>query len=108
MARNAALINQLATPGLGSLMAGRWVAGAGQLVLALAGFGMMLAWFVKMMADYYGLISDPQGEPQIRFGMLAAGAVVFAAAWLWALVTSIQIFRSVPKNMPGTPPPRLN
>ena len=34
-ARNAALLNQCATPGLGSLMAGRRLAGIGQLLLAI-------------------------------------------------------------------------
>ena len=106
-ARNAALLNLAATPGLGSLVAGWRVAGIGQLVLALAGFGMMLGWFVKLMRDYFGLISDPHSEPQVSFGWLQAGAAVFAAAWLWSLVTSFQIFRSVPKNLPRTEPPRL-
>ena len=41
-AHNAALLNQLATPGLGSLMAGRWLAGVGQLALAVAGFVMVV------------------------------------------------------------------
>ena len=107
-ARNAALVNLLATPGLGSLMARRWVAGAGQLVFALAGFGMMLVWFARTMRDYYGLISEQQSEPQVHFGLLKAGAAVFASSWLWALVTSIHIFRSVPKNLPGVLPPRMD
>ncbi len=107
-ARNAALVNLLATPGLGSLMARRWVAGGGQLLLAVAGFGLMLGWFVKTMIDYYGLINNQQSEPQTHFGLLKAGAVVFVAAWLWSLVTSIQIFRSVPKTMPTNAPPKLN
>ena len=36
-ARNALLLNQLATPGLGSLLAGRWIAGTGQLLCSVAG-----------------------------------------------------------------------
>jgi len=36
-ARNAALLNQLGTPGLGTLLAGRWVEGILQLFLFLAG-----------------------------------------------------------------------
>lgn len=106
-ARNAALLNLAATPGLGSIMAGRRVAGIGQLILAVAGFGMVLGWFVKLMRDYFSLISDQPGEPQVSFGWLQAGAAVIAAAWLWSLVTSLQIIRSVPKNLPSTTPPRL-
>ena len=48
-AKNAALLNLLATPGLGSLLCGRWIAGAGQLVLCVAGFAVFIVWFVKEM-----------------------------------------------------------
>ena len=44
-ARNAALLNQFGTPGLGSVVAGHRVAGLGQLLLALAGFVMFVGWF---------------------------------------------------------------
>ena len=37
-ARNALLLNQLATPGLGSIAARHWLAGLGQLAVFLAGF----------------------------------------------------------------------
>jgi len=56
-ARNTALVNQLATPGLGSLMAGRWIAGIGQLALALAGFVMVVVWFFEVMIQYYGQVT---------------------------------------------------
>lgn len=107
-ARNAALMNLLATPGLGSIMAGRRLAGVGQLLLALAGFGMITAWFVKLMTDYFGLISDQRGEPQVNFTQLKIGAAVFAASWLWSLVTTVQVFRAMPKNLPCTAPPKLD
>ena len=55
-ARNAALVNQLATPGLGSLMAGRWVAGLGQLAVFLAGFAYFIAWFVRDMKQTFALL----------------------------------------------------
>ena len=64
-ARNAALLNLLATPGLGSLLAGRWIAGTGQLALALAGFTLFLVWFVKIMIQYYGQMcgdAHPRGR----------------------------------------------
>ena len=50
-ARNCALINQLATPGLGSLMGGRIFAGIGQLILAVAGFIMVTGWFIQLFWD---------------------------------------------------------
>lgn len=93
-ARNAALINQLATPGLGSLLAGRWLAGVGQLLLALAGFGLILAWFARLMIRLYQQIEANSSTdlPSIAW-MGEAGAAVFAAAWLWALFTSSSILR---------------
>ena len=106
-ARNAALVNLCATPGLGSLMARRWVAGAGQLILALAGFGLMLGWFVKLMSDYYGMIDDQHSEPKIHWRLLQAGAAVFAVAWLWSLVTSIQLIRAAAKMSPAAELPKL-
>lgn len=91
-ARNAALVNQLATPGLGSLMAGRWVAGIGQLALAVAGFVMLVVWFFEIMVQYYGQIT---GEVRVRpVGWIGeAGAILFVVSWFWALVTSLSLLR---------------
>jgi hypothetical protein len=91
-ARNAALVNQLATPGLGSLMAGRWAAGIGQLVLAVAGFVMVVVWFFEVMIQYYGQVT---GDVQVRsVGWIGeAGAILFVASWFWALATSMSLLR---------------
>jgi hypothetical protein len=48
-------INQFATPGLGSLLCRRWIAGAGQLLLALAGFTLVVGW---MASYFYRRMSD--------------------------------------------------
>ncbi len=93
-ARNAALLNQLATPGLGSLMARRWIAGSGQLFLSLAGFGLIMVWFGQMMLRYYGQISgDSTVHNPVVFTDLVLGAIVFALAWLWSLATSFSLLR---------------
>jgi 4a-hydroxytetrahydrobiopterin dehydratase len=92
-ARNAALLNLLATPGLGSLMARRWVAGSGQLALALLGFGLVTGWFMRVMIGFYGQISG--GETVAadgRLGLLGGG--LFAGAWGWSLVTSLSLLRA--------------
>jgi hypothetical protein len=91
-ARNSFLINQFATPGLGSLMAGRWVAGVGQLILAVIGFCLVVIWFLKLMwqtvQQFNGL------EPRASVAWLGeTGAVFFVAAWLWSLVTSLSLLR---------------
>ena len=91
-ARNAALLNQFATPGLGSLLVGRWIAGTGQLLVALAGFALVMAYFIEEMHQLYGQI---QGDVPVKplGGILAAGAVLFMVAWFWSLVTSISLLR---------------
>ncbi len=96
-ARNAALVNQLATPGLGSLMAGRWVAGSGQLALAVAGFVLVVVWFFKVMIQYYGEIGgDVQPHPVGWIGV--TGGILFVVSWFWALVTSISLFFEARRN----------
>jgi len=91
-ARNAMWLNQLATPGLGSLMARRWIAGGGQLVLSGAGFALVMVWFGKMMIQFYGQISgNVEVHPIGR--ILLAGVILFALAWLWSLWTSFSLLR---------------
>ncbi len=107
-ARNAVLINLLATPGLGTLMAGRLVVGVGQLILALAGFGFIVVWFVALLRQYYGQISgDVPVTPIAWLGQTGAG--LFIAAWCWSLVTSISLVREARRNAPAAfaaiPPP---
>ena len=108
-ARNAALINQLATPGLGSLLAGRRLAGLGQLTLAVAGFVLVILWFLSVLRQFYGMV---EGSVEIKpVGWIGlAGAGLFAAAWVWSLVTSIGLIREAHRhrttlfNQPQPPP----
>src|ERR1017187_9448458 len=90
-ARNCLLVNQCATPGLGSLMAGRRAAGIGQLLLAIAGFVMVVGWSAqKAIQTYNQIVNDAGGQSVAWLG--EAGAVTFIAAWLWSLVTSLMAF----------------
>src|SRR5258708_36012327 len=91
-ARNCFLINQLATPGLGSLMAGRYLAGTGQVLLALLGFGLVLAWFITLITQMYQQINN-DAPPQSSGWLGEAGGITFAASWLWSLVTSLSLLR---------------
>jgi hypothetical protein len=104
-ARNCFLINQFATPGLGSLMAGRPVAGIGQLLVAVAGFTLVLLWFVLRMSQLYDQVVN-DAQPQSVAWTGEAGAALFAAAWLWSLFTSLSILREPRKSEPP-PPPKL-
>jgi 4a-hydroxytetrahydrobiopterin dehydratase len=91
-ARNAALLNLLATPGLGSLIARRWIAGAGQLLLSITGFMLFLVWFIKEMTQFYGQIS---GDVEVRpvWNYLFTGLALFGVAWVWSAVTGISLMR---------------
>jgi len=96
-ARNCALMNQLATPGLGSLMARRLAAGTGQLLVFLAGFGLFVGWFVDEMRQFYAMMFS-NNEPHVRYWLLGAGVVLAGLAWLWALATSISLLREAKRN----------
>ena len=101
-------------------MAGRWIAGIGQLALAVAGFVMVVVWFFEIMIQYYGQVT---GDVQVRsVGWIGeVGAILFVASWLWSLVTSLSLLRQAkadgqvePKpipprmaDLPGKPPKLL-
>jgi len=102
------LINQLVTPGAGSLMGGRRV-GYPQLALAFAGFLLICAFF-------YGLITETWrlGEYPDDFGgygtMGIYGLLAFAASWLWSLYTSVSMWREAQRlksksTLAKEPPP---
>ena len=109
-ARNCFLMNQFATPGLGSLMGGRIIAGVGQLLLALIGFALVLVWFVKTMKEYYSLTGDDIPVQVSYSQYFFAGALIFGASWLWSLLTSYSLMRSAKTPEPpppGSVPPRI-
>jgi 4a-hydroxytetrahydrobiopterin dehydratase len=97
-ARNAAMLNLLATPGLGSFLCGRWIAGTGQLVLAVAGFTLVVVWFLKEMIPYYGLMFGDQPPHLPSLKMLGDGSTLFAASWVWSAVTSLGLLREASAN----------
>jgi len=97
-ARNAALMNQLGTPGLGSLMAGQWLAGIGQLLLFLAGFVLLCAWAVPLIINYYRMAFSDSPPPPGHGGILAAlGILLCAVSWFWSLATSLNLMRESSK-----------
>jgi 4a-hydroxytetrahydrobiopterin dehydratase len=105
-ARNAAFLNLLATPGLGSLVARRWFAGTGQLTLAIVGFVIFCIPLFKILAQYYGLMFADTPPPPVKwvalFIVTGFGAGLFVLAWLWSLVTSLSLLREAPKaNVPS-------
>jgi len=92
------------------MMARRFVVGSGQLLLALAGFVLVTGWFVMNMIRLYDQF---EGEPQPKsFAWLGQwGALIFSAAWLWSLVTSLNLVRQAKTLEPAgqqNVPPRID
>jgi hypothetical protein len=84
-------------------MAGRRVAGWGQLLLAVIGFCLMLGWFALLAVKLYNaLVNDVESPSSAWLG--EAGAAFFAAAWLWSLVTSLSVLRAAQGEEPAVPP----
>jgi len=75
-ARNAAMLNLLATPGLGSLLCRRWIAGIGQLGLAIVGFVIFCIPAVTILTQYYRMGLSVDTPPQIAWSkvLIVAGA----------------------------------
>jgi len=104
---SCALINQFATPGLGSVVARRFIAGTGQLILAFVGFALFLGWFIQKMRLLYGQLAETNLPIDAGSSLGRWGVALFATAWVWSLVTSIQIIRNVPKEFILPLPPKL-
>ena len=96
----------LALPGSGSLIAGRWI-GYFQILLALIGLGVSLVAVVQVFIWYIhnharlNDSSDPfAGLAELFHQLLkpVGGIAIFAVAILWAVVTSWSILRGTPKS----------
>ena len=98
------LINQLATPGLGSIIAGRRISGLCQLGLALIGFILLVGWMVNF---FYALAMNQleQPPPTGSYGWMGKwGLLSFGAGWVWSLVTSALLLREAGEEPPPRPP----
>ena len=87
-------MNQCATPGLGSLMAGRYIAGSGQLLLSLGAAALILLWFANLLKVAYSIM-ESSGEPDLKHWMGLLGFGLLFLAWCWAWISSIGILREV-------------
>jgi hypothetical protein len=106
-----ALINQFATPGLGSWLGGRRTSGSGQMLLAVAGFLLWCCWFtgrlLTQLAEGGIDVEAPQFLLTHHQAFMKWAVISFAVAWLWALVTSVVLLRSIVEP-PRRPPPVAN
>jgi 4a-hydroxytetrahydrobiopterin dehydratase len=92
------LQNQLGTPGLGSLIAGRWVEGVLQLLIFLAGFALFCLWAFRSLAQYYEMMFNnaPKTAPG-SLGLALGGVGICALAWVWSLQTGFSLLREASK-----------
>jgi len=98
-ARSYLVLNQFATPGLGSLLAGRIIAGLGQLAFALAGFVLVVGWFITLIMGVYNQVNDGGNAAAVPWlGEVGGGA--FLLSWLWAWVTSLSLLREARARAP--------
>jgi len=90
-ARICVTLNLLVLPGLGTIIAGRrsgWL----QAVLALAGFGLNIAWALWFFAGFLRSEELPE-DVSSPVCLALAGFALFLIAWRWALASSLQILR---------------
>ena len=108
-ARVCVVINQLACPGLGTLMWGRRV-GYPQLAVMLAGFVLSMIFFGTLFAAVFQLMSNPLWNEADYENLLARakptgwlGFALCASAWLWSGWSSLAIWKE--GRAASTPPP---
>lgn len=85
------LINLVATPGLGTLMARRIVTGCCQLVLAVAGSGLLV---VGLCESFYNMSLEALGEAPPQGSIIWMwnwGGILFTVSWVWTLISSLGI-----------------
>ncbi len=103
-----AAINQLAFPGLGTILAGRRV-GYFQAAIMVAGFslamGFMLWFFIcalRGLAAQDASQFAEQWRPYAWAGQ--SGLALCLLAWGWALASSISMIRAAARTRPSDPP----
>lgn len=96
------LTNALTLPGLGSITGGRSV-GYAQGALAALGFALSVYWLVRTLMVW---MAEGQLPVEINRTLLIglAGIGLYAAAWFWALSTSLGLLRAAKAKERVAPP----
>ncbi len=85
------LLNVAATPGLGSLVARRWVVGSLQILLAIVGFVLIMMWFYNFFLAIFNDVSMEDSTHRLW----QSGLVLFGTAWAWGLMTGLTKLRAI-------------
>jgi len=91
-------INLLATPGLGTILAGRFFSGLFQLAAAGAGFLLIMKWFYGL---FQTLVDASGAAPSWEWEL---GVLLFVIGWLGSLWSSVNLVRVASVNEITTPP----
>jgi hypothetical protein len=102
-AMNCLLVNQLATPGLGSLMGRRFLEGIVQLILALLGAGFFIGGFIQLGLKTYRMMNDQPEQPEHYPWLTRVGVILFVTSWLLAWITSLSLLRNARAEKSPTP-----
>jgi hypothetical protein len=107
----ACVMQNIATPGIGSLKARRIFEGIGQLSLAIASCFLICAWVIGWSYRIYQAQDDETVSLDSSGWLLKWGIICFGASWLWALITCVALVRQAKtaerKNALKKVPPRL-
>lgn len=106
----AIIVNQLATPGLGSWGAGHRVAGIGQLVFSTSGFAAGVVHFIRVMRILWTAAWEGREVVLPDSRLIVLALVLFGIAWVWSGFTSLQMLREIRRlrAIPPGEPPRLD
>lgn len=103
------VINQAATPGLGSIAGKRFITGTLQLLLSVVGFALAIFWIFRALLQ--NPLREAMGDPALPPCTWAGiwGSVLFVGSWLWSWITSLSLMREARLNapLPSSIPPKL-
>ena len=105
----AVVVNLVAFPGLGTIMAKRWT-GYIQAGLTLAGFAVFMGYMLWYFAEMIRVASDISADMDAfralarqRLWIVLGGLAIVAVAWVWSLFSSLAILREARARQ--APPP---
>lgn len=87
------IMMNVATPGTGSMRAGKVFTGVCQLLFAVAGAALICAWMLKSV---YGMVqgdSESPAAPETINWLWQWGVAGFAISWTWTAITCVILFR---------------